>query len=78
MKPWKTVSLILTAVVVIAAGYGVTLVRRGFSARAEPSSIETLLRNDRTQNGRAIQLSPASQSLPTFDGKCSGRHGTFL
>ena len=40
MKPWKTVSLILTAVVVVAAGYGLTLVRRGFSAHGTPSVIE--------------------------------------
>ena len=40
MKPWKAVSLILFALAVAAAGYGVTLVRRGFSALATPSAIE--------------------------------------
>jgi mono/diheme cytochrome c family protein len=40
MKPWKAVSLILIAFVVAAAGYGLTLVRRGFNARATPSAIE--------------------------------------
>ena len=40
MKPWKTVSLILIALAVAAAGYGLTLVRRGFSALATPSPIE--------------------------------------
>jgi mono/diheme cytochrome c family protein len=40
MKPWKTVSLILIVFVVVAAGYGLTLVRRGFSARGTPSAIE--------------------------------------
>src|SRR5271168_3000613 len=42
MKPWKTVSLILVALAVAAAGYGLILVRRGFSALATPSAIEEL------------------------------------
>jgi mono/diheme cytochrome c family protein len=40
MKLWKVVSLILVAFAVAAAGYGLTLVRRGFSALATPSAIE--------------------------------------
>src|ERR1700692_2410707 len=40
MKHWKAVSLILFALAVAAAGYGLTLVRRGFSALATPSAIE--------------------------------------
>ncbi len=40
MKPWKVVLLILFALAVAAAGYGVILVRRGFSALATPSAIE--------------------------------------
>jgi mono/diheme cytochrome c family protein len=40
MKPWKVTSLILLALAVAAAGYGLTLVRRGFSALATPSAIE--------------------------------------
>jgi len=40
MKPWKVVSLILVALAVAAAGYGLTLVRRGFSALATPSAME--------------------------------------
>jgi mono/diheme cytochrome c family protein len=42
MKPWKAVSLILCALAVAAAGYGLILVRRGFSALAKPSAIEEL------------------------------------
>lgn len=42
MRLWRTVSLIVLAVVMAAAGYGITLVRRGFSARATPSSLEAL------------------------------------
>jgi len=40
MKPWKAVALILFALVVAAAGYGLILVRRGFSALATPSAVE--------------------------------------
>jgi mono/diheme cytochrome c family protein len=40
MKPWKAVSLILFALTIAAVGYGLTLVRRGFSALATPSAIE--------------------------------------
>ena len=42
MKPWKVVSLILFALAVAVAGYGLILVRRGFSALATPSAIEEL------------------------------------
>jgi mono/diheme cytochrome c family protein len=40
LKLWKTVSLVLLAIVIIAMGYGIALARRGFSARATPSMIE--------------------------------------
>jgi mono/diheme cytochrome c family protein len=40
MKSWKAVALILFALVVAAATYGLTLVRHGFSALATPSAIE--------------------------------------
>jgi len=40
MKRWKVVSLILFVLAASAAGYGSTLVRRGFSALATPSAIE--------------------------------------
>jgi len=39
MRLWKTASLVLLALV-IATGYGIALVRRGFSARGTPSAIE--------------------------------------
>jgi mono/diheme cytochrome c family protein len=42
MKPRKAVSLILLVLAVAAAGYGLILVRRGFSALATPSAIEEL------------------------------------
>ncbi len=40
LKLWKTVSLVLWAIVIIAMGYGIALVRRGFSARGTPSAVE--------------------------------------
>jgi mono/diheme cytochrome c family protein len=40
MKPWKVALLILFALAVAVVAYGVTLVRRGFSALATPSAIE--------------------------------------
>jgi mono/diheme cytochrome c family protein len=40
MKHWKAVSLFLLALGVAAVGYGLILVRRGFSALATPSAIE--------------------------------------
>jgi mono/diheme cytochrome c family protein len=40
MKPWKVAFLILFALAVAAGVYGLTLVRRGFSALAKPSAME--------------------------------------
>jgi mono/diheme cytochrome c family protein len=40
LKLWKTVSLVLWAIVIIAMGYGIVLVRGGFSARGTPSTVE--------------------------------------
>ncbi len=42
MKLWKTASLVLAAIVVIATGYGIGLVRQRFSARGTPSAIGKL------------------------------------
>lgn len=42
MKPWKAVLLILLVLAVAVVGYGLTLVRRGFSALATPSAVEEL------------------------------------
>ena len=42
MKPWKAILLILFALALAAAVYGLILVRRGFSALATPSAIEEL------------------------------------
>jgi mono/diheme cytochrome c family protein len=42
VKLWKTVSLILLLIAIVAAAFGVALVRRGFSARETPSAVEKL------------------------------------
>jgi mono/diheme cytochrome c family protein len=42
VKLWKTVSLILLLIVIVAAAVGIALVRRGFSARETPSAVEKL------------------------------------
>jgi mono/diheme cytochrome c family protein len=40
VKPWKVVLLILLTLAAAAAVYGLTLVRRGFSALGTPSAVE--------------------------------------
>jgi mono/diheme cytochrome c family protein len=43
MKSWKVISLILLALALAAVGYGMSLVRRGFSALATPSAVEEIV-----------------------------------
>lgn len=43
MKLWKISALIVLFIVIVAAGYGITLARNGFSARAAPFSAETFI-----------------------------------
>ena len=59
MKPWKAVSLILVALAVAAAGYGLVLERRGFSALATPSAIEEFA----ATTARKIAVPSASRQL---------------
>ena len=59
MKPWKAVSLILLALAVATAGYGLILVRRGFSALATPSAIEEFA----ATTARKIAVPSASRQL---------------
>jgi len=42
VKLWKTISLILLLIVIVASAFGIALVRRGFSARETPSAVEKL------------------------------------
>ena len=43
MKIWKLLGLVLLAIVVAGAFYGVRLIRRGFSAREQPSRLERIV-----------------------------------
>jgi mono/diheme cytochrome c family protein len=52
MKVRKTGFLILLAIAVVAAGYGMAILRRGFSAREQPSSLEATVA--RTARNAAI------------------------
>lgn len=45
MKPWKTVVLVVIAVIVAVSSYAAILVRHGFSARENPSWIEAFAAN---------------------------------
>jgi mono/diheme cytochrome c family protein len=40
VKLWKAISLIVLGFVILATGYGIVLVRRGFSARDTPADVE--------------------------------------
>ena len=53
MKLGTKVSLILVAIVIGATGFGIVLVRRGFSARDNPSALEAF-------TAGAIQIGRAS------------------
>jgi len=43
MKLWKAILLVFVAVVVVAVAYGASVIRRGFSARDEASTLETVV-----------------------------------
>jgi len=43
MKPWKVILLVFVAVIVAAVAYGASVIRRGFSARDEASTLETVV-----------------------------------
>ena len=43
MRPWKVILLVFVAIVVAAVAYGTSVIRRGFSAREEPSTLETVV-----------------------------------
>jgi mono/diheme cytochrome c family protein len=43
IKPWKAVLLVLISLAIFVGAYGVLLVRRGFSAREQPSALEATL-----------------------------------
>ena len=77
MKPWKVVALILFALAVAAAGYGLILVRHGFSALATPSAIEELAATTARKLAVPSSYRRASQSHHAFNGEHSRRNGAF-
>jgi len=73
MKPWKVASLIVCILVAAAAAYGVTLMRRGFSALAAPSAIEEFAAT--TARKMAVPSSDRRLRNPIMPSKESIRAG---
>ncbi len=59
----KTVSLILLIVAMVAAGYGIALVRRGFGTRETPSVIEKFAATTEREMAALSKVPPASKPL---------------
>ena len=78
MKPWKVASLILLALVVAAAGYGLILVRRGFSALATPSVLEVFAATTARKIAVPSSYRQLRNPIVASTENISGRHGTFL
>jgi hypothetical protein len=76
MRSRKLVLLVLLAVVVFGAAYGVLLIRRGFSATDEPSSLEKavarIARNVAIPSG-----APWKKSLEGHAGDFAGSERTL-
>ena len=86
MQQWKTILSILVAFAVLAAVYGVSVIKRGFRATDQPSAVERIMaravrnvsipqiarneRNPLTPNPAMIE-----QARDTFTSKCAGCHG---
>lgn len=65
MKVWKAIALVVLAVFVAGAAYGTMLIRRGFSAQAEPSAVEKLVA--RAVRNMAIPAQARNQQNPWKD-----------
>ena len=85
MKPRKAASLIATAIAIASVGYGLALMRRGFSARATPSAIEKLaaktarkiaVPSDYRQLRNPLPASPENvrQGMEHFSDHCATCH----
>ena len=88
MKLWKTVSLILLLIVVVLAGFGIALIRRGFSARETPSAIETFVATTARQLAMPSNYRQLRNPFPNspeniragmehFADHCATCHGIF-
>jgi predicted CXXCH cytochrome family protein len=86
MKGWRLLLLLLVTVAIFAAICNVVLIRRGFSARSEPSSFEKLLartiRNLAIPSGSRHEKNPWSATPGTlneareqFTARCAICHG---
>ena len=78
MKPWKVVSLILFALAVAAAAYGLILVRRGFSALATPSAIEELAATTARKLAVPSEYRQLRNPIVPSMENIRGGHGAFL
>src|SRR5690348_17332644 len=86
MKRRRLILLAMLAVLIIAAGYGLVLIRRGFSAAAEPSMLEKVMartaRRLATPAGAAEEKNPLPATPENvkaghelFLARCAGCHG---
>ena len=73
MKPWKAILLILFALALAAAVYGLILVRRGFSALATPSAIEELAATTARKLAVPSSYRELRDPITPFNGDHSGR-----
>jgi predicted CXXCH cytochrome family protein len=62
MRRWKTLVLVVLGAAIVAAVYGAILIRRGFSATGEPSSLEKVAA--RTVRNLAIPSSARNEENP--------------
>ena len=62
MKRWKALLLVLFAVAIAAVFYGAVLIRRGFSATEEPSTLEKIVA--RTVRNLSIPRGARNQENP--------------
>jgi predicted CXXCH cytochrome family protein len=82
----KRTLLVLLAVVILAVGYGASVIRRGFSATDQPSAVERVVartvrnlgipqsaRNEK--NPRTATPSLLQEARENFTGHCAGCHG---
>jgi predicted CXXCH cytochrome family protein len=86
MKRWKWLALVLCALAILGAGYGAFLIRRGFSARDEPSLPERVvartIRNLSIPGASARVTNPwkaspdnLKEGRETFIARCATCHG---
>src|SRR5271170_3608398 len=87
MKPWRSVLFLVLIVAVIATACIILLIRRGFSARLEPSSVEKVLartvRNLAIPNDNRNQKNPwtatpdnLQEARDHFIARCAVCHGS--